>query len=320
LRWQQTLAGMRRGQAYNLDHLVHIISQSADGTKTVITGLDELTGAKRFELPVPASNETLVNLQRIGSRYVCAAGTSVHSIGTVSTQLMVNMDGLAYAAFTENQWKLQASKCSPGTELSGSEILFDREERVILWQIHPEGAVRSTVVEGLKAKQLLAVAATTASPTGAILTDNLNGVLISIRHSPSMIADGQTIPPDEFVYRINPAGEVLFKFPLPSYSGVLHDDMVIGENDIAFATRGGNLIAFSLHTGKEVWEWDSKTPEISVFAALANGACVVKTPTGMAEVNHGAKTKDMGMDGVPVLGWQGDFYQSHSGPSDPPEQ
>ena len=299
---------------------MHILSQSANGTKTVITGFDELTGAKRFELPIPASNETLVNLQRVGSRYVCAAGTSIQPVGTITTQLMVNMDGLAYAAFTENQWIWQAPKCSPGAELRPSEISFDRQEQVILWQIHPEGTVRSTVVEGLKAKQSLAVAAIMASPTGAIITDNLNGVLISIRHSPNMIADKGTGPSDEFVYRINPAGEVLFKFPLPSYSGALHDDMVIGENDIAFATRGGNLIAFSLHTGKEVWEWDSKTPEISVIAALANGACVVKTPTGMAEVNHGVKTKDMAMDGAPVLGWQGDFYQSHSGPSDPSEQ
>ncbi|MCU1270914.1 MAG: hypothetical protein JWN74_2208 [Acidobacteriaceae bacterium] len=320
LRWRQTLAGIRKGHTYNLDHLVHILSQSANGTNTLITGFDELTGAKRFELPIPASNETLVNLHRVGSSYVCAAATSIQPVGTITTQLMVNMDGLAYVAFTENQWILQAPKCSPGAELKASEILFSRDEQVILWQIHPEGTVRSTVVEGLKAKQSLALAGITDSPTGAILTDNLNGVLLSIRQSRNRIAEAGTDPSDEFVYRINPAGEVLFKFPLPSYSGPLHDDMVIGENDIAFATRGGNLIAFSLHTGKEVWEWDSKTPEISVFAALANGACVVKTPSGMAEVNHGVKIKDMAMDGVPVLGWQGDFYQSHSGPSGPSEQ
>ena len=29
------------------------------------------------------------------------------------------------------------------------------------------------------------------------------------------------------------------------------------------------LIAFDIGTGKELWRWDSKTPEIEVFAALA---------------------------------------------------
>jgi hypothetical protein len=87
--------------------------------------------------------------------------------------------------------------------------------------------------------------------------------------------------------------------------------MVIGEHDIAFATRGGTLIAFNLRTGKETWEWDSGTPEISVIAALANGACMVKIPSGMADVNRGVKTREMTMDGTPVMDWHGNFYRCH---------
>lgn len=259
LRWRQILSGVRKGHAYNVDHLVHILSQSIDGTHTLITGFDELTGAKRFELPAPASNETLVNLRRVGSRYICAAGTSTQPVRTTTTQLMVNMDGLAYAAFTENQWILQTSKCMPGVELRPSEISLSRDEQLILWQIRPEGTVRSTVVEALKAKQSLAAATITASPTGAIITDNLNGVLLSVRQSRNSIAENAGDSTDEFVYRINPAGEVVFKLVLPRYSGTLHDDMVIGENDIGFATRGGTLIAFDLHMGSQVGKASMRT-------------------------------------------------------------
>ena len=144
--------------------------------------------------------------------------------------------------------------------------------------------------------------------------------MLSDRWTHDSLPENVIGPPDEFGYRINPAGEVLYKVLLPKYSGPLHDEMVIGEHDTAFATRGGMLFALNLHTGKEAWEWDSGTPEISVIAALANGACMVKTPTGMAEVNKGVRTKDMTMDGTPVMDWQGNFYRSHSGPSDPSDQ
>src|SRR5262249_37434238 len=50
LRWQQKLTGIRKGHAYNRDHLVNILSQSADGTTTIVTGFDEVTGTKKFQL------------------------------------------------------------------------------------------------------------------------------------------------------------------------------------------------------------------------------------------------------------------------------
>src|SRR6185312_2806015 len=97
---------------------------------------------------------------------------------------------------------------------------------------------------------------------------------------------------NEFVYRINPEGQVVYRFPLPKYTGPLHDEMVTGES-VAFAARGGTLIAFDLRTGKELWRWDSGTPEIEVFAALANGHCAVQTPTALVEVADSVTSKEL---------------------------
>jgi outer membrane protein assembly factor BamB len=319
LRWKQTMLGVRKGHAYNLQHLVHILSQSTEETSTTITAFDELSGAKRFELPIPQSRLTEVNVRQVGSRIVCIPKPISSPLRTVPTRLMVNMDGLAYVAFTQNDWTLKVGACTPGEEFKAADVQFTRDERLVLWQIHPDGSVRSTIIDSTKTTAPFSGPVSAASPTGALLTDNLDGVLLPVRWSHNILPENAIGTPDEFVYRINPGGDVVFKFLLPKYVGPLHDEMVIGEYDIAFVTRGGVLIAFDLHTGKEVWEWDSQTPEISVMAALANGACMVKTPTGTAEVNRGVKTKDLTSDGTTVIGWRGETYQSHDGPVDPPE-
>jgi outer membrane protein assembly factor BamB len=115
-------------------------------------------------------------------------------------------------------------------------------------------------------------------------------------------------PADEFVYRVNQDGELVFKFPLPGYTSPLKDDMVIGENNVAFATRGSLLIAFDLVSGKELWRWKSNEPEISVFVALANGGIMVQTPTVVVEVDSSAKAKTV-FNGKAMMDWYGNMYR-----------
>jgi outer membrane protein assembly factor BamB len=68
-----------------------------------------------------------------------------------------------------------------------------------------------------------------------------------------------------FVYRLDQSGKPLYKFPLPRYGGALQDEMVLGEHDRGFVTRGGTLIAFDVRDGTEIWRWDSRTPEVEVY-------------------------------------------------------
>lgn len=311
LRWQHTLSGLRKGHAYNLQHLVHLISQSRDGTVTSITGLDEVTGAVRFQLTIPASSERHVNLRRSGVKVACAeVGDSV-PLRTFTSQLFVNIDEFAYVAFTQNTWTLRASKCIPGAPILLRDVSLGRSEKILLWQIHPDGTYRSTVVEELNTTQPLSNPISVASPTGAIIPDGLQGELLPVRLSHDSIAEGIGGAPDELIYRITQDGDVAYKFPLPKYDGPLHDDMVLGEDDIGFATRGGTLIAFNVRNGAEVWRWESNTTEINVFAALANGGCIVKTPTAIVQVERGGKTKEL-MKGNAILDWQGHIFQTHN--------
>jgi hypothetical protein len=86
---------------------------------------------------------------------------------------------------------------------------------------------------------------------------------------------------------------------------------MVGGEETFFATRGGVLIAFRQSTGEILWQWDSKTPEISVFAALADGGCLVQMPEALVEVLDGVQTKEL-VKGKAMMDWQGNMYVKHN--------
>jgi outer membrane protein assembly factor BamB len=184
-----------------------------------------------------------------------------------------------------------------------------REEEVVLWQIHADGTYRSTIVERSKDTHPLSSPVSGFSPTGAIIPDGLGGVLLSIRKASGTVSDIRNST-DEFVYRLNADGDVVYTMLLPRYAGKLHDEMVLGEEKVGFATRGGTLIAFHVEDGKELWRWDSPQ-EVEVFMALANGHCMVQTPTAVFEVAN-ATTSRKYFDGRVMMDWQGHVYRKHN--------
>ncbi len=308
--WKHTFAGVRKGHAYNLQHVVHILSQSVEGTNSMLTALDEVSGKVLFALALPASHENQKNIKRDGNQVACATGLATNPQRTVVSRLMVNMDGFAYLAFTQNEWTLDGGKCVPGTVLDPHTLTMTRDEKLLLWQVHPDGTYRSFVVEANKQKQPLSAPMSVASPTGAVIPDNMNGTLVSVRLSHNVMPENTSDPADELVYRLNEEGEVVYKFPLPKYSGPLQDEMVLGSNELAFATRGGKLIAFNQTDGKELWQWESNKETISVVAALADGSCLVQTPTEAVDVWSPTKAK-VYMSGKAMLGWQGQVFRKH---------
>lgn len=311
LRWQHTLSGIRKGHAYNLQHLIHVLSQSPDGTVTTITGLDEVTGVQTFELTIPESYEKQINVHKDGAKILCASKPSSSTMRTITSQLFVNSDGLAYMAFTQNDWELGTTKCVPDSVILPHDVRFARDERIVLWQIHPDGTYRSNIVDESKNSGPLSDPLSVASPTGSIIPDGLGGVLLSIRWTHNSLVNDVQGSPDDLIYRIDGDGEVVYKFPLPKYEGALHDDMVLGEDDLGFTTRGSLLIAFNVRDGKEVWDWESGTRDIQVFAALANGHCLVQTPIALIEVENANSSKQI-FEGKAMIGWDGKMYRKHN--------
>jgi hypothetical protein len=70
------------------------------------------------------------------------------------------------------------------------------------------------------------------------------------------------------------------------------------------------LIAFNVRDGKELWQSDSKTDDISVLAALADGSCLVQTPTDAVKLVSSTKASIL-LHGKVLLGWNGQMYRKH---------
>jgi hypothetical protein len=203
-----------------------------------------------------------------------------------------------------------ADSCSSGSVIDARNVTFTRNDRVSLWQIHADGTYRDTVVEESKSTAPLLNSEDASSPTGAIIPDGLGGVLLAMRSSHNSPSDRKPPVPAEFIYRINGEGNVLYRSLLPSREGELKDGMVLGENNIGFTTRGTLLIAFHVEDGTEAWRWDSGIQGIEVFAALANGSCLVQTPRALVDVFSASESREV-FEGKAMMDWHGQLYRQN---------
>ncbi len=151
LRWQHTSIGVRKSLAISTDHILYLLNQSPEGTATSLTAFDEAAGTKLFELPVPASEDRLVNIKKDGAAFTCTATSAPTPARTIVSRVMVNMDGFAYIAFTQNDRKLGIAKCKPGSTVDPADISLTRNENLILWQIHQDGPIAPSWLRTTKA-------------------------------------------------------------------------------------------------------------------------------------------------------------------------
>ena len=310
LRWQRTLPGLRKAHAYNLEHTVHVLSQFADGTNARITALDEMSGDLKFELPIPDSRGEFVNVRKAGTKFICTKETTTAPLRTSTSRMFVSHDGFAYAAFSQRERAFSVKSCTVGSEIAPRNVTASFHDQVVLWQIKADGTLRSTTVENVAGHSLVSETIAEIAPTGGIIPDGPDGVLLAIRKSSGVSGVGAGSVREEFIYRMGPDGKVIYKFSVPAFEGPLHDEMVLGEKDRGFATRGGLLIAFDVQTGKELWRWNSNEREVEVLLALNDGSCLVQTPVAVLKVEDAATAKEV-MEGRVMIDWQGRMYRKH---------
>lgn len=312
VRWQRTAEGYRRSLAISTDGVVYLLNQSLDNTAADLAAIDQATGDLKFDLPIPSSQVTLSNVEPEpeSPKFVCSSVTRSDLFPIVLSNVYVNMDGKAYVAFSQETSVTISPACQTGSVMAPAAVSNTDQQRILLWQIHEDGTYRSTVLD-VAPRAKAESSSITISPTGALVTDDRNGLLIPVRKTvQSSLQDDDEVSATELIYRVDPDGNVLYKFPLPNSTGRLEDEMVIGKDEVGFATRSGTLYAFQVADGKQLWQWRSNTPEITVFAALANGDCIVQTPSALVEVQDDGSAKELGK-GHFMLDWRGQVFRKH---------
>ena len=307
--WKYTLAGSRKSHTITPDNVVNLLSQTADGTVTKLTAFQP-DGQIKYDLAIPASHQR-TNVSKSPQGFRCMPGYVTSPTRTIASKLFVSEVGFEYLAFTENDWTTEAKGCAPGSAVETAKVTFARSDRVVLWQIQEDGQYRRTIVEEATTSDPVTNAVSVPSPTGGLITDGMSGALVSIRKPLNAPGEKTHAPAAEYVYRIDPEGKVLYRLLLPSYDGDSHDEMVLGENNVGFTTRGSKLVAFDVNSGAELWRWDSGVPGIEVFAALADGGCLVQTPKALINVHNANQAQQM-FEGHAMIGWNGQIYRKGS--------
>ena len=307
-RWKYTLPGSRKSHAITVDHLTHILSQSKDGTSTLVSAIDK-DGALKFQATVPPSHER-TNVTKTAGAIHCLPSEGKALNRTLTSKLFVNIDGFAYLAFTQTEWDVLADSCPTAAAVDGRNVRFTHSDRILLWQMQRDGTRRETVIDDSTNTNQLTAPVEISSPTGDIIPDGFGGVLLSVRR-PLGSPEDKTAPVfSDYIYRIDGEGKVIYRSLLPRREGELRDGMVLGERNIGFTTRGPLLIAFHVEDGTEAWRWDSGIPGIEVFAALADGSCLVQTPTALVDVFGPSEAREVGK-GKAMVDWHGQLYMKH---------
>ena len=182
-----------------------------------MTALDK-DGVRKFQLTVPVSHERS-NVANGTHRIHCLASEQNPPIRTIASKLFVNVDGFAYLAFTKNDWAVMADSCPSAAVIDPRKVTFERTDRIVLWQIHPDGTYRDTVVEESRIKNPYLSPVEVSSPSGALIPDGLGGVLLAVRRPYSSPDDKTTPIPAEYVYRIDGEGTVVYRSLLPKREG-----------------------------------------------------------------------------------------------------
>jgi outer membrane protein assembly factor BamB len=310
LRWQHTLAGNRSGHAISTDGIVYILTRASEGSVNKLFAFDQTSGVQKFLHDLPNSTQSEVGIRKRGTELTCASGSITNLAATPTTRLYVNMDGNAYLAFLQSTRTLTAPGCTAGAAVAPSDVMVKRDEKIVLWQVRSDGALRSTVVESARGQAGL-LELEVIAPTTAIVTDNMEGILLPVQAS-HHFSPGITTTRD-YIYRLDPKGAVIYKFLLPPYMGPRHDEMVLGGNELGFATRGSTLIAFNVTTGDDLWHWESEERNIQVFAALANHHVMVQTPTALVEVEDSSHAREYAK-GHFIMDWHGGVQRKHEQP------
>jgi hypothetical protein len=129
LRWKRSFSGICKGYALSAEGLLHLINQSPNGNSATVSAWDEENGNLRFTLEIPGSQEHDVNLQSTRSALLCDPGRSVtNPLAFITSNLFINTDGDAYAAFIVNQSTVEANHCMAGPMATAQEFISARKK------------------------------------------------------------------------------------------------------------------------------------------------------------------------------------------------
>lgn len=265
--WRYSSQGrLQRNWTANLDNNVAIVETLSHPLSSALVLLDESTGELHSQIPFPESSSTI-------NGFPCSAaspGVYKSLRASVAGSVMTNSDRNIYVqveTFVESE-DVQACK----------EKQYTFEDRIALLRVTPDLKAEWKVFENIHADGSGPFQPQNRLFASETIPDGSDGVLAAW----TMVyagTNGESVHFEARLSRIGLNGQQDFSLPLiywtPGKTSPLGAEMVLGENNVLYASNGDLLVRFDPQKGVVDWGRHPPTGHLKILFSTAGGGVLI---------------------------------------------
>ena len=266
--WQYQSPGhLTNSWTVNLNDDIGIVETVSSPPSSAFLMLDGKTGSAKFKIPFPSSSSTLTGVR-------CADPTRniLNNLRpAVSGSPFTNTDGNMYLQVEVHVESVDYEGCKP------KQYSFD--ERLLLLRVTPEGESEWKTFQHIHADGDGGFSVQDRLFAGETIPDGFGGVLAAWTYVDAHTKPHEPMHTEARVSRISVEDQRDFILPMPFWTSGLNSffdaNMVLGDNNILYATNGVVLVRFDTQTGLADWVRQPPTGRIAIDHATAGGGVLV---------------------------------------------
>jgi hypothetical protein len=266
--WAYQSAGrLTNSWTANVNDDIGIVEAISSPPSSAFLVLDGGTGMAKFRIPFPLSSSTLT-----GVRCTDPKENVLNNVRpSVSGAPFTNTDGNIYLQVQIHFESVVYERCKP------KQYSFD--ERLLLLRVTPEGEPEWKTVQHIHADGDGGFAVQDRLFPGETIPDGFGGVLAAWTYVDAHTKPHEPIHTEARVSRISSDDQRDFTLPMPFWTPGLNaffnSNMVLGDNNILYATNGAVLVRFDTQTGLTDWVRQPPAGQIALDHATAGGGVLV---------------------------------------------
>ena len=254
--------------------IVETISKAPFASFVIVDGT---TGSAKFRMPFPTSSSTLTGVRC--SDPVQNVLSNVRP--SVSGSPFTNTDGNMYLQVEVHVESVDYKACKP------EQYSFD--ERLLLLRVTPAGEPEWKTFQHIHADGVGGFAVQDRLFAGETIPDGFGGFLAAWTYVDAHTKPHEPMHTEARISRISESDQRDFTLPMPFWTPGLNsffdEAMVLGDDNILFATNGMVLVRFNTQTGLADWVRRPPTGQIALDHATAGGGVLVFNSSRLAFFN-----------------------------------
>jgi hypothetical protein len=251
----------------NANDDIGIVETISNPPSSAFLMLDGKIGSPKFKFPFPDSSSTLA-----GVRCSDPKRNILNNVRpSVSGAPFTNTDGNMYLQVEVHVESVDYEACTP------KQYSFD--ERLLLLRVTPDGEPEWKTFQHIHADGDGGFAVQDRMFAGETIPDGFGGVLAAWTYVDAHTKPHEPMHTEARVSRISSDDQRDFTLPMPFWTpglnGLFNSNMVLGDNNILYATNGVVLVRFDTQTGLTDWVRHPPTGQIALDHATAGGGVLV---------------------------------------------